>query len=85
MKIAVDGCPFCGSAAELSFSNPVYGAGGWRIQCTMCKAMIADYKYTETVLGDNTIYTPITTDSLLASLERVLKKWNARAVIPNDR
>lgn len=78
MRVFVYKCPFCGGAAELSFKDPVYGGGGWQVQCIMCKATIKDAKYTETIMGEDSISTPITTHSLLGSLERVLTKWNKR-------
>lgn len=73
-------CPFCGGVAELTFKLPVYGAGGCEIKCTMCRARVNNFKYTELHINKEkgTLSTPATIESISKCIERAVEAWNRR-------
>ena len=77
-KITLKPCPYCGGVSELAFKIPVYGAGGCEIKCLTCNATIRDFKFSETHLGENSVSTFVTIESITKCIERTTKAWNRR-------
>ena len=73
-------CPFCGGLAEMTFIYPIYGAGGCEVKCSMCKARVNDFNFTETHIDSEkgTLSTPATIKSISQCIERAINAWNRR-------